>query len=254
MKELSVDFKSKGKRIAGILHLPKRENAPVVIFLHGWGMGKGGNPQFTFVRAARELCDAGFAVLRFDFRGVGDSEGDFEDYTQTTMLEDLNAAISYLKNIKEVNSEKIGVLGWSMGGSTAIIGAARNKKIRCVVSWASPANHKDLWSPSLIEELEKKGRMILDYSSGLSVTWKGVLEDFKHKTYEEIRKVNVPVLIINGTEDTLVYPTQAEKLYKNANRPKKLVLIKGAHHGFYGENEKKELLKESLYWFKKWLK
>lgn len=254
MKESLANFQSKGRQIVGILHLPRQKNAPIIILLHGWGMGKTGNPQFTFVRAAREFCKNGFVVLRFDFRGVGDSEGDFDDYTQTTMLEDLDAAISYLKRLQGVNPERIGILGWSMGGSTAIIGAAKNRKIKCLISWASPADHKDLWSPSLLKELERKRRIILDYSSGLSVTWKGVLEDFKYKAYEAIRKVKVPILLINGTEDTLVHPNQAEKLYKNANKPKKLVLIEGAHHGFYGENEKRQLLKESLDWFKKWLK
>lgn len=253
MKEVPVAFKSKGKQIIGVLHLPNRKKVPVIIMLHGWGMGKNGNPQFTFVRAARQFCKSGLAVLRFDFRGVGDSEGEFDDYTQTSMLEDLDVAIEYLQANDNVDSKKIGVLGWSMGGSTAIIGASRNRKIKCVVSWAAPSNQKDMWTPAMLEQLKKDKRIIVDFSSGLTTTLKTALEEFRWKAYKAIRKVKVPILIINGTADTNVYPVHAEKLYKNANKPKRLVLISGAHHGFYGENHKKQLLNDSLKWFKKWL-
>lgn len=252
MKEVPVAFRSKGKQVVGMLHLPNKRKPPVVVMLHGWAMGKVGNPQFTFVRAAREFCRRGFSVLRFDFRGVGDSEGSFDDYTQKSMIEDFASALEFLKTLKQVDSRRIGVLGWSMGGSTAILGAPGVKEVKCVVSWASPADDSDLWPPAQLEELKKRKKMIIDLNSGLATTWKP--GETNYKPYKEIRKLRVPVLIINGTEDTLVYPNQAEKLYKNANRPKKLVLIKGAHHGFYGEDEKRQLLNETFSWFRRWLK
>jgi len=252
MKEIPVTFKSKGKQIVGILHLPNKKKVPVIILLHGWAMGKFGNPQFTFVRAAREFSKAGFAVLRFDFRGVGDSEGNWDDYGTETSLEDLNAALKYAQTIEGIDKNKIGVLGWSNGGETAIIGASENKKIKCIVTWASPADHKDLWAPALFEEWRKRKKIIIAPKfNGLTVSWKP--KEFNYHAYISIRKLKIPIMIINGTEDFLVFPNQAEKLYKNANKPKKLVLIKGAHHGFYGEQNKKQLFRESINWFKKWL-
>ncbi len=254
MKETPVTFRSHGKQIVGMLHSSNRKKSPVIIFLHGWATGKYGNPQFTFVRAAREFSKKDFIVLRFDFHGVGDSEGNLDNYNQKTSLEDLDAAIQFVQTLKNVDKEKIGVLGWSMGGSTAIIGAMRNKKIKCVVSWAAPADEKDLWPPAMFQQLKRYKRIVVDFSTGLTTTLKSALEDMRWKASESIRKVRVPVLLINGTDDAIVYPVNAEKLYKNANKPKKIILISGANHGFYNESHKRKLFNQSLKWFDKWLR
>lgn len=252
MKEIPVTFRSHGKQLIGILHLPRRKNPPVIIMLHGWGMGKAGNPQFTYVRFARELAKNGFAALRFDFRGVGDSKGVFKDYTLTTNLEDLSVVLKVVEKRHDIDCSQIGLLGWSMGGEVAILAAAKDKRINCVVTWAAPADLKDLWSEAQFTALRKK-KIISDEWSGLPVFWSAVKENLKYVSYKSIQKLRIPVLIINGTEDELVPLTQAEKLFKNAEKPKKLVLIKDADHGFYQEKHKKELFTETLSWFKKWL-
>lgn len=252
MKEIPVTFKSHGKQIVGMLHLPNRKNPPIVIMLHGWAMGKHGNPQFTFVRFARELAGKGFAALRFDFRGVGDSEGEFRDYNLTSSLEDLHAAMNSLEELN-LDPSGIGILGWSMGGETAVLFAAKDRRVKCVVTWASPAYSKDLWNAALLGELRRK-KVSIDEFSGLPMFWRSSLVDFKCKPYREIRKIKAPILVVNGTEDNLVTTSQAEKLYKNARKPKKLVLINGANHGFYQEPHKKQLFEETLNWYKKWLK
>jgi len=252
MKEIPVVFKAKKEQIIGVLHIPKNRNPPVVIFLHGWAMGKVGNPQFTFVKAARDLCAAGFAVLRFDFRGVGDSQGDFEKYNTSSMIEDTLASLDFIQKEKGLDRNRIGLLGWSMGGIIAILTASKDKRVKCLVTWASPAESKNLWPPSLLEELKKKGYVIIDYYSQMYATSSSVKDDFKYSALKSMRRVKVPILIIHGNRDHTVPSTEAEKLYRAASKPKKLIMIKSAGHAFSEDKEK--LIRESKRWLTKWLK
>jgi len=208
---------------------------------------------FTPVRTAREFCKKGLAVLRFDFRGVGDSEGSFNRYSQKSMLEDFDAALSFVRKLKGIDKGRIGALGWSMGGSTAIIGSARHPEIKCIVSWAAPADHESLWSQAAVELLRRRKTVFFDSFYGMPAILKSVMDDFRWKAYMEIKKTRAAILLINGTEDYVVYSTEAERLYRNANRPKRLLLIKGANHGFANERHRKMVISESIKWFKQWL-
>jgi alpha/beta superfamily hydrolase len=71
MVELPLAFKSEGKQVIGILHLPKKKKSPLIILSHGWSGNKLGAWNAFFVKAVREFSKNGFAVLRFDFRGSG---------------------------------------------------------------------------------------------------------------------------------------------------------------------------------------
>jgi alpha/beta superfamily hydrolase len=77
--EIPLTFKCEKQQIVGILHLPKeKRKIPLVILVHGWSANKLGTWNAFFVKAARGFSKNGFAVLRFDFRGSGDSEGRFK--------------------------------------------------------------------------------------------------------------------------------------------------------------------------------
>ena len=242
MKELSVTFKCKNQQIVGIIHLAKKDS-PTIIMCHGWGSNKLGTWQGLFVKAAREFCKNGFSVLRFDFRGSGDSEGKFEEQTNDTLLEDLDCVIN------KVNSE-IGLIGHSLGGKVSIL-KALDKRVKCLATWASPALHKDVWPKAFIKEIEQRKR--INYNDiGLSVTKKQVDSYLKYNAIKALKKVKIPFLIVNGSEDTIVPISQARKLYKNANKPKKLAIIEGANHAFL--NKDKELIKITLDWFEKYMK
>ena len=83
MKELPVSFKSEGKQLVGMLHLPDKKKAPCVIMCHGYQGNKFGNHKRVFVKTARYFAKNGIASLRFDFLGCGDSEGRPEEVTTT---------------------------------------------------------------------------------------------------------------------------------------------------------------------------
>ena len=93
MKVESVTFINEGQQIVGMFHVPDKTPAPLVILCHGGGANKLGSWTGFFVKAARAFCREGFAVLRFDFIGCGDSDGEYENQTTTSMLSDLKIVI-----------------------------------------------------------------------------------------------------------------------------------------------------------------
>ena len=255
MKEIPITFKSKGQQIIGLLHLPNRKNAPVIIMHHGWSGSKIG-PFRLFVYAAREFARNGFAVLRYDARGSGDSEGIFENQTIKSQIEDLEAAIGNVHNF-HVDNKKIGIIGHSQGGKIAILCAARDRRIKCIDSWAGATKSKDFYSEIYMRDLHDKGYWYIP-QHGVKQIKKKVIENVKYEekynVVKEIKKLRIPIQITSGTNDDSVPFYTAKLLYKNANKPKKLNVIKGADHLFNPESHKNLLIKSSMSWFKRWLK
>jgi pimeloyl-ACP methyl ester carboxylesterase len=243
MRETPVTFECRNQQIVGIIHLPNKKNPPTVIMCHGWGGNKLGTWTGLFVKTARKFCNNGFAVLRFDFRGSGDSQGDFEKQTNETLLEDLDCLMN------SIDSD-VGLIGHSLGGKISILKASMDKRVKCLASWASPV-YKDFFTRSFLEEIEQRKNFYFN-DIGYSVSKRQIDSYLRYDTLKALKKVKIPFLIVNGSEDTSVYPSQARKLYKNARRPKKLAIIHGANHYFL--SKEKELIKVTLDWFKKYLK
>lgn len=252
MKETPVTFRSKNKQIVGILHLPNRKKSPVIIMCHGFTGSKIGTAYGLFVQAAREFCKKGFAVLRFDFRGSGDSEGKFEDQTIETEVEDTKSALGFVKKIPTIDKNKIGIIGFSRGGAVAIIAASMYKGIKCLVTWASVADFKPLWFKREIQKLKQEGYYF--NHKGFKITKTLWQSDLKWNATKYAWKITVPFLILHGTLDRSVPVTHARILFKNANEPKKLQLIKASNHLFFKSSHREQLINYTVDWFNKWLK
>jgi pimeloyl-ACP methyl ester carboxylesterase len=243
MKEVPVTFKFKKQQIVGIEHIPDKKNPFAVIMCHGWGGSRTGTQQGLFVKTAREFCKNGFRVIRFDFRGSGDSQGEFNDQTNETLLEDLDCIMNYV-------GSDVSIIGHSLGGRVAIIKASIDKRVKSLASWAAPI-HEEFFAKAFVDEIKQK-KFIYYSEIGFGVSKKQVESYLKYSILKVSKKIKIPFLIVNGSDDTSVYPSQARKIYKNANEPKKLAIIKGANHWFFGKE--KELIKTTLDWFKKYLK
>ncbi len=140
----NVTFKNDkaGITLSGTLTLPKTEgNFPAVILISGSGPHNrdeeiaGHKP---FLLLADHLTKNGIAVLRYDERGIGESEGDFSTATSADFANDAEAAFNYLKTRKEINKKEIGLLGHSEGGMVAPMVAERNKDAAFIVLLAGP--------------------------------------------------------------------------------------------------------------------
>ena len=128
--------------LAGTLTLPKKEgNYPAVILVSGSGAQNrdeeilGHKP---FLVIADHLTKNGFAVLRYDDRGVEKSEGNFAAATTADLATDAEAAFNYLKTRPEINKKKIGIMGHSEGGMIAPMVAEKNPDVAFVVMLAGP--------------------------------------------------------------------------------------------------------------------
>ena len=112
-------FANEGQQIAGTLHLPNGVGPhPGVLLCHGF-TGMRLEAHFLFVKMSRALERAGFASLRFDFRGSGESEGEFREMTVETEVSDALKAVDVFCEVPEVDGGRIGVIGLSLGGPPA---------------------------------------------------------------------------------------------------------------------------------------
>lgn len=120
MSEHPFSFVVGGQTVRGSLHLPESGAgpAPAVVWLHGF-RGNRNEAHRLFVDGARRLAKHGIASLRFDFRGCGESDGDFVELTIASMLEDARAAIAALRARSEVDPRRVGLVGMSLGCAIA---------------------------------------------------------------------------------------------------------------------------------------
>jgi len=146
-------------KLKGTLTLPKKDGKfPTVIIISGSGPQNrdgemyGHKPYFVI---ADELTKKGIGVFRFDERGVGKSEGNFETSTINVQSADIISAIEYLKTRKEVNNKKIGLLGHSIGGVVAPKVASENKSVNFIILLAAPGVNGDELMLSQKAALEK---------------------------------------------------------------------------------------------------
>ena len=126
-----VSFNVKGTSISAWLYLPEDVSAPVPCIIMGNGFG--GTKDLILERYAIRYQQAGFAVLAFDYRHFGESEGEPRQLIWIPyQLEDWSAAIEYARGLKEIDPARIALWGTSLSGGHVIVIAARDSKIACV--------------------------------------------------------------------------------------------------------------------------
>jgi hypothetical protein len=127
--EQAISFTSDGMTLRGVLHVPDgaKEARPAIILCHGFGGScrGAGHPEL-----ARALEGAGYVVLRFDFRGCGQSDGEKGSVICLEEVADLRHAITFLETQASIAPDRIGVIGASLGGSVAMSVAAIDKRVK----------------------------------------------------------------------------------------------------------------------------
>lgn len=149
-EEVRVPNKQAGHTLAGTLTLPKGEPKAALVLITGSGPQDRNETVFShqpFWVIADHLTRHGYAVLRMDDRGVGESEGDFKSATSEDFVTDIAAGLDFLKNRSDVPKDKLGLLGHSEGGMIApMVGAERNDVAFMVLLAAPGVPIKDLMS------------------------------------------------------------------------------------------------------------
>jgi alpha-beta hydrolase superfamily lysophospholipase len=235
MKTKKVSFNSQGQRVAGILHLPEEKNPPCVIASHGLLSSKESE---KYVAMGETLSKKGIAMLRFDFRGCGESEGKWEDDTVSRRIADLRSAIDFVRSYSGLGN-RVGLLGSSLGGYITLVMAAVEKGIRSVVIWSTPFH---------LDGLESK-----QGTEGVPPLGNAFFKDLpKHRLLPLLPAVSNG-MVIHGEADELVPVDQAWEIFHGLGSPKEIHVIEGADHRLTHPNHRQRAMDLSCEWFRKFL-
>lgn len=176
------------------------------------------------------LAGRGFAVLSFDFTGLGDSEGDFAETNFSGEVDDLVCAAEFLKANYESPTM---IVGHSLGGAASILAASRLDEIKAVVTVGSPAepSHVTHLLSGGIDEIRSDGAAEVDIGGRPFLIKRQFLEDIEsHNILDEMRAMRKAFLILHSPQDRTVGIENAAELYKAARHPKSFVSLDGADH------------------------
>ncbi|MFQ5527222.1 MAG: alpha/beta fold hydrolase [Thermoanaerobaculia bacterium] len=218
---------SLGADLAGRLELPPFEPRGVALVAHCFTCSKDAK---GIVRIARSLVDEGYAVLRFDFTGVGESGGEFSETTFSTNLEDLVAAAGFLRT--EYRAPDL-LVGHSLGGAAVLAGAHRIPEVRAVATLAAPSDTRHL-EHSLLHmapELAHRDEVEVDVVGRSVRIGRPLLDDLAETDLAAvIESLALPLLIFHSPQDEIVSIDHARRIYKTARHPKSFVSLDGADH------------------------
>jgi len=239
--EIPVTFLSDNQALLGVLHVPERTPAPGVVMCHGF-TGHKAETHRLFVNTARDFCRHGLAVLRFDFRGSGDSAGEFQEMTISREIADAKAALDFISLRGEVDPARLGVLGLSMGGCVAACLSGRDPRVKALVLWAATAHPGRIFE-RLLPQFEE-GRQVLDMNGwGIG---RQFLEDARTlHPLGEIRNYRGPALVVHGTQDESVPPSDAEDYHKALLPHSELHFVQASDHVFSSFTWKEEVITRS---------
>lgn len=224
-----VTFKNaKGETLVGRLALPANQVPHnFVLFAHCFTCNKN----FKAVKnISKALTAEGYGVLRFDFTGLGESEGEFSDSNFSGNVEDLVEAATYLK---ENYTSPTLIIGHSLGGAAAILASQKIPSIRAIATIGAPSSplHVKHIFKNDIDTINTKGAAEVNIGGRSFTIKQQFLEDLKSHTFQEtLRNIGKSILILHSPQDTVVEIKNAEEIYLAAHHPKSFVSLDGADH------------------------
>ncbi|WP_299108022.1 alpha/beta fold hydrolase [uncultured Tenacibaculum sp.] len=219
---------NKGYKLQAHLELPENESPEhYAIFAHCFTCSSTLNAVRNISRA---LTKYGFGVIRFDFTGLGRSEGNFSESYFSANVDDLVAVNEYITQHYKAPSL---LIGHSLGGAAVIVAASKLSNIKAVATIGAPADvsHvKHLFSHG-IEEVKQKGEVEINIGGRPFRINNEFVADFDKTDLAEItKKLRKPILIFHSPIDTIVSIQNAQELYINAHHPKSFISLDNADH------------------------
>jgi hypothetical protein len=289
----AVTFYSEGVKLVGDLYLPDGLEAgrrrPGIVLCHGYT----GVKDLYLPDNARVLTEAGYVALTFDYKGWGDSEGPRSRLAPWSRVADVQAALTYLGTLPEVDSARLGLYGTSYGGATVVWVAAIDPRAACTVSvvgighgrrWMRSVRRPDEWFDLLARAEADRVRRAREGRSELVDREEILLPDRQSAELAAAARRNNPaavsripleyvddtlafnpewvvdriaprpVLFITTDDDRLVPPEESVALHARAGEPKKLVVLQGyGHYEIYAEPAFGEVMRATLDWYRRWL-
>lgn len=215
-----------GDLLAGRLELPAQPKA-FAVFAHCFTCGKNAK---AATRIGKALASLGIGVLRFDFTGLGNSEGDFANTSFTSNVQDLIAAS---ESLAEKFSAPQLLIGHSLGGTAALMASNQLPSIRAVATIGSPATPQHLTHllGSSIDEINATGQANVDIGGRKFPIRKEFVDDLNSPNWkQDLGKIRSAVLICHSPIDKIVGIDEARQIYEALSHPKSFLSLDGADH------------------------
>jgi putative redox protein len=228
MRSNNVRFDNdNGETLAGVLDMPDSSPVAYALFAHCFTCSKNLK---AVPHISRALTDAGIAVLRFDFTGLGQSEGDFAETSFSSNVSDLIAACRFLE--RDHAGPQI-LVGHSLGG-TAVLQAAADipsaVAVATIGSPASPTHVKRMFTASL-DEFERTGEAVVELGGRAFRVKRQFVDDLdRHSLPRSVGALRRALLILHSPLDRVVGIDNAERLFVHARHPKSFVSLDKADH------------------------
>lgn len=222
------DFVSdEGHPLVGRLDLPEGTPHAYAVFAHCFTCTKN---SLAAVRISRALAAHGIGVLRFDFTGLGESEGDFSASGFSGNVRDLLAAV---RQMGERGCAPALLIGHSLGGAATIAAAVGTPEIKAVAVIGAPADvsHVTRLLAGGLEQIQDKGEAEVDLGGQPFMIRRSFIDDLNaHDQTTTIAGLRRPLLILHSPEDRVVDIENAMRIFAAAQQPKSLVALDSADH------------------------
>ncbi|SMF26812.1 alpha/beta fold hydrolase [Pseudobacteriovorax antillogorgiicola] len=223
------DFKNKdGHSLSGKLELPSKPFKALAIFAHCFTCSKN---ILAASRISRGLTDADIAVLRFDFTGLGSSEGDFANSGFSSNVDDLIAAYQALENEYQ-EAPKI-LIGHSLGGAAVLAAAPQLPALKAVASIAAPSEAEHVLNnfAGKLDEIESKGFAEVSLANRTFTIKKEFIDDVNDDRFlSRLSDFEGAVMVMHGPGDQTVSIDHAARIFKSANHPRSFISLDQADH------------------------
>ena len=226
----------RGEQLSALLELPVDYRPyAVAVFAHCFACNKN----FSAMRnISRALQQEDIAVLRFDFTGLGESEGDFGETSFSSNLHDLVTAVNFMT--ERFTACPVILVGHSLGGAAVVHAASSIPEVQAIVTIGAPyePGHVTHLLQDHISTIEHQGRAEVTIGTQRVQIGQEFLDDISKRSGEEaIAELRKPLLILHSPQDTIVGIDNAAKIYQAAHHPKSFISLNGADHLLTSKND-----------------
>ena len=218
---------AKGEKLSALLDLPLGKPAAFALFAHCFTCGKD---NLAAKRIAERLAMCGIGVLRFDFTGLGTSEGNFADTHFSSNVDDLVAAADYLR---KTHGAPAILIGHSLGGAAVLAAAHRIAEARAVVTIAAPCDpaHVTGLFKDQVDKIREQGEVEVSLAGRPFRIKREFLDDIsEQRITERVANLRKALLIFHSPTDDTVSIDNASRIFLAAKHPKSFVSLAGADH------------------------
>jgi len=288
-----VSFYSEEVRLVGDVYYPESlkpgERRAGIVLCHCYT----GVKDIYLPDNARVLNEAGYVAMTFDYKGWGDSEGPRSRLAPYSRVADVQAALTFLGTVPEVDPDRLGIYGTSYGGATVVWVGAIDRRVKCVVSvvgigngerWMRSVRRPDEFHDLLERSRQDRMKRALDGKSEFVAREEILLPDRQSAELAAAARRNNPaavsvipleyvdetlqfnpewvvdkiaprpILFITTDDDRLVPPEESIQLHARAGEPKKLVVLEGyGHYEVYMEPAFSRVMQATVAWYREHL-